>query len=98
MTDEERAISILSELEHNYIGYDNLHGDNEQGCRIIEESLNLRVAKPIKRYPSHPEIIFMCPTCGSTFVRRNGILMRFCNNCGQFLKESENGTNKETEV
>ena len=44
MTDKERIDSILAELEHGYIGYDNLHGDDEQGRKVIEQAL--------KRYKS----------------------------------------------
>ena len=43
MTDEERAKSILAELEHNYIGYGNMHEDYEQGCRVIETALKKTV-------------------------------------------------------
>ena len=39
MTNDQRIKSILAELEHDYIGHENLHGDDEQGCRIIRDAL-----------------------------------------------------------
>lgn len=44
MTDAERIKSILAEIEHGYIGYDNLHGDNEHGLKVIREGLLLLIS------------------------------------------------------
>ena len=89
MTAEERMKSILEELEYDYIGYDNLHGDNGHGCRVIKEALEKQIPMKPKRYPASPKDIVLCPTCGSTFVTRNGfetLLMNYCNNCGQKME------------
>lgn len=39
MTDQERIKSILAELEHDYIGYDNLYNDEAHGCAVIKRAL-----------------------------------------------------------
>lgn len=40
MTDIERIKSILAECEYGYIGYDNLHSDNDRGITLIAEALS----------------------------------------------------------
>ena len=39
MTDKERIKSILAELEYNYIGYGNMHDDDDHGCDLIKRAL-----------------------------------------------------------
>lgn len=43
MTYNERIESILKELKLDFISYDNIHGDNEHGCRVIESALKKQV-------------------------------------------------------
>ena len=84
MTDEEmtnkEAIALLDEVTvvAPFVA---------EAVAIAKSAIEYRIAKPVKKYTSHPEDIVMCPTCGSTFVRRNGVTMNFCNNCGQALCE-----------
>lgn len=50
MTYNERIESILKELKLDFISYDNIHGDNEHGCRVIESALKKQVPmKPVVR-------------------------------------------------
>lgn len=44
------------------------------------------IPKKVKIYESHPEPIVMCPSCGSTFAIRGGVIMNYCGNCGQKLE------------
>ena len=39
MTEIERIKSMLKEIEHDYISYDNLHNDGGHGLEIIGEAL-----------------------------------------------------------
>lgn len=68
MTDEERIKSILKELEYDYISYNNLLGDDDHGCRLIEEALKKQVPmKPVlklhtNRVPDQQKEWY-CPNC-----------------------------------
>lgn len=84
MTDNERLESILKELKLDFISYDNLHGDNEHGCRVIESALKKQVpTKPKEQNGYH-----FCNSCGfvSEFM---GLRFSFCPRCGQNLDWSE---------
>ena len=68
--------------------------ENEKSIRIagkeleaVKEALKKQIPKKAVRYESCPEDIVLCPTCGSTYVMRNAILMNFCSNCGQALEK-----------
>lgn len=84
MTDEERATSILRELEYDYISYGNMQDDDAQGCRIIKKALEKTVPmKPKtknvylgKAYPIK-STVFMCPSCGIIFNKDGHIIDKF---------------------
>lgn len=103
MTYKARAKSILSEIEYGYIGYDNLHGDNDQGLDIIADAIKRQLpTKPrITPYEKAEGHSFSCPSC--TKFHANVCLNRwqnYCSNCGQAIDWSDvepNGMLKEGE-
>lgn len=92
MTDEARIKSIVAELEHNYISHSNLHGDDEQGCRLIRMALERMIPKKPYEwyekcgYPHYEDDWgYECPLCGNRdidFPEHHCI-------CGQALDWSE---------
>lgn len=85
MTDEERAKSILEELEYNYIGYGSMHEDDEQGFRVIEAALKKTVPlKPETQFENGCNNAF-CPSCkgyvGIIGTSKGG--RQYCVWCGQ---------------
>lgn len=81
MTKDQRIRSILSEIEYGYIGYDNLHGDDDQGLEIIKESLEKQLPKKI--VPNSHGYPQFCPLCGKSYPVD---YPSACNNCGQRLE------------
>ena len=94
MTDIERIESIILELEYNYISYDNLHGDDEQGCKIIKAALE-------KQIPESPADVnydsagigsstitfiasYECPNCHE-IIEYDKDFKDVCPHCGQLL-------------
>lgn len=49
-------------------------------------ALEKQVPRPVKVYKASPNHIIMCPSCWSTFVARNNVVMNHCNNCGQAVE------------
>lgn len=85
MTYEDRIKSILTEIDYDYIGYDNLHGDNNQGLQIIEDALKKQIPeKPIVREDGW--IFWDCPSCGTPLEFGNGCAN---NNCRQAIDWSK---------
>lgn len=69
MTKEARIKSILREIEYGFIGYDNLHGDNDQGLEIIADALKKYLPVNPEEYfdgyaDGYPVIEYSCPNCG----------------------------------
>lgn len=95
MTDQERTQSILAELEYGYIGYGNMHEDDDHGCKVIGSALKKSVPmKPekctIRAYNRVfgrcvEEKTFTCSVCGH-FVRSG---WNYCKNCGSAIDWSE---------
>ena len=66
----------------------------EAACNNCSDKLAIyAISKQIEKEPvclaSHPSRFCICPDCGSTFVERYGIRMKFCNNCGQKIRGEE---------
>lgn len=98
MTDQERIQSILSELEYGYIGYGNMHEDDDQGLKVIEKALNKTVPmKPIGKsegYDEFFEIFYLeCPMCGNRVAISDvddfdeDLIDEFCSRCGQKISK-----------
>lgn len=88
MTDEERAKSILAELEHNYIGYGNMQDDDAQGCRLIKEALKKQVPMKPKRnnyYPKTGVTEYVCSVCGKNSWYSVKEHQKYCSECGQAI-------------
>lgn len=82
MTELERINSMLTELEHDYISYDNLHGDGNHGLGIIESALKkmIPVSPNAEATGAWIPIVYKCPVC--LYMRLNKG-QRYCHYCGQ---------------
>lgn len=102
MTDNERALSMLQELEHDYISYDNLHGDSDQGCRVIQKALKNHIMTARPAFLMKPvyqltyaktekvfEIEFKCPSCNYNEYSLLEDKANFCRMCGTGIDWSE---------
>lgn len=88
ITDVERAVSILTEIEYGFISYGNLHDDHEQGLELIGKALRnmIPAGRKTKR------LMFTCGQCGR-YVFRND---NYCHYCGRKLLKGEISDDIET--
>lgn len=66
----------------------------EAACNNCSDKLAIyAISKQIEKEPvfiaGYPETFYTCPDCGSTFIQRDGIRMKYCNNCGQKIRGKE---------
>lgn len=95
MTNEKRIKSILVELEQDYISYGNMHNEDNQGLRIIEDALKKQIPKkPIFDHVREfvGDRVYKCPSCGGplgvkSFALRQGTIG--CSRCLQAIDWSE---------
>lgn len=90
MTDEERATSILRELDVAFISYGNLHDDEEHGCKVIEKALRKTV--PMKPEGDGYNEPWLCPACIynlSLHIVNTEMKAKFCPVCGQAIDWSD---------
>lgn len=91
MKDQERVKSILSEIEYGYIGYDNLHGDDGHGLKMIKEALekHVLIKKPLAAADFNGNNFYICPNCSQVVGDYIGYKAKYCFDCGQAIDWSE---------
>lgn len=87
MTDEERTKSILKEIEYDHIGYDNLHGDDGHGMKVIENALKKQISRKPKLFKGKEGNYDICPSCDGLLI----YYLDHCHMCGQAIDWSEVG-------
>ena len=94
MTDEVLIKSMLLEMEHGYISYGNLHGEDDRGIRLIAKALEKQIPKnPIFEGDGYAdgEMVYdtwFCPNCNKDYEVDYDDY-DFCPNCGQAIDWSE---------
>lgn len=90
MTDEVLIKSMLLELEHGFISYGNLHGEDDRGIKLISDALEKQKIpkKPkMKTTVAKQTKVWFC-SCGAMFWGYKE-KTPFCPHCGQALDWSE---------
>lgn len=85
-------LSILDNICYHACGIErgkSLHCDYCRENFAIKDAINaMQKKKPMRPVlvAGYPKAFFICGCCGSTFIERGGVEMKYCNNCGQSVQ------------
>lgn len=86
MTYDEAIKSLVSMQYTRTVFVDDL-----EAIDVALYAIGKQICASPKVWEAHPKPVRLCPACGSTFIEMNGVLMKHCGNCGQALKEENEG-------